>query len=145
MKIEQGCEVTLDYELRIEGEGDNIIDKSQPGQPLKFTHGTGQIIPGLESQVEGMKTGEEKEVSVDPSDAYGTTNPKNIMDVPIGELPPDLPKHIGAALTLASPEGQAFHGVVTSATDEIIRVDFNHPLADKTLNFKIKVLEVTKQ
>lgn len=144
MKVENGCEVTMDYELRVDGEGDSIIDKSEPGTPLKYLQGTGQIIIGLEKHIEGMVAGDTKDVEVKPDEAYGHADASNVINVPLSELPPDLPKHVGANLQYSAEDGKIFYGIVKEANENALTVDFNHPLADKTLNFKIKIIEVKK-
>ena len=141
MKISSDNEVTIEYELKVEGE-EEVIDSSSPGDPLRYVHGRGNLIPGLENRIEGMAAGEQRTVVVPPEEAYGTPDPEALMQVPQAELPQDIPRQPGTQLQMRSPDGHIYNGVISEVQGDTVFVDFNHPLAGKTLCFEIKVVEV---
>lgn len=143
MEVAADREVTMEYELRVEGE-EQVIDSSEPESPLRYVHGQGNLIPGLEKRMEGMNEGDERTLVVPAEEAYGEPDPQNILDIPKKELPGDMPHQAGINLQMRGPEGQTYVGVVTQIKDESVMVDFNHPLAGKTLQFSIKVLNVAQ-
>ena len=137
--VKDGCVVTLEYTLS--GEDGAVIESSKGKPPLKYTHGQHQIIPGLERELTGMKTGEEKSIKVTPEDGYGTVDPKAFREFPREKLPPEALK-VGTVLTARTPDGQAIPVRVHEVKENIVVLDFNHPLAGKTLTFDVKVAEI---
>jgi FKBP-type peptidyl-prolyl cis-trans isomerase SlyD len=133
--IEKDVVVTMDYSLEVDG---NEIDSG----PIQFLHGHGNIIPGLENEVDGMQLGEEKEVFVKAEDAYGTYDPDLEIEVPLTSFPEDFEIKLGRPMRLQDGEGHVFTGVAMAITDETIKLNLNHPLAGKDLRFKTKVLEL---
>jgi FKBP-type peptidyl-prolyl cis-trans isomerase SlyD len=131
--------VTLEYTLS--GEDGAVIESSKGNPPLKYTHGQHQIIPGLERELTGMKTGEHKSIKVKPEDGYGAVDPKAFREFPREKLPPEALK-VGTVLTARTPDGQAMAVRVHEIKEDIVVLDFNHPLAGKTLNFDVKVAEI---
>jgi FKBP-type peptidyl-prolyl cis-trans isomerase SlyD len=139
MKIAANCVVSLDYSLHL-GDG-AIVDSSGDGEPLVYLHGSGQIIPGLERQLEGLATGDARQVTVAPKDGYGELDPKAVQEV-------DKQAFGDRALTA----GDEFIAVddheneipvrIQSVQGEKVTVDFNHPLAGKTLHFDVTVAEI---
>jgi len=133
--IEKGVVVTMDYSLEIDGKE---IDSG----PIQFLHGYGNIIPGLESEVEGMSLGEEKAVFVKAEDAYGAYNPDLEIDVPLSSFPEDFEIKLGHPMRIQDGEGNIFTGVAMSITDTSVELNLNHPLAGKDLNFMTKVTDL---
>lgn len=119
-----------------------IFDSSIGRDPLEFTLGTGQLIPGFENGVMGMALNEKKTVIIPCVDAYGESIPEMIQEVPVAQLPPDLTPEIGMGLTTMTPEGHELQLVVTEVNDDTIVVDANHPLAGQDLTFEIEVVEI---
>lgn len=111
------------------------------GDPLTFTQGSHQIIPGLEQALEGMKAGESKKVTVDPKEGYGEVDPRGYQEIPIDQIPPDARK-VGMQLQGKDPEGRIIRPMVKEVKEEVVVLDFNHPLAGKTLYFDVKVLDI---
>lgn len=136
--VQKGSQVSFDYTLTVDGE---VIDSSEGRGPLEYTHGSGQIIPGLSKQLEGMKVGEEKEVQVIPEEAYGPVNPEAFQEVLKSQLPPDQEPQVGMLLYASGPQG-AMPVKITEVKEESVVVDFNHPLAGKTLTFKVKIVSI---
>lgn len=124
--------VTMDYRLEVDG---NEIDAG----PIQFLQGHGNIIPGLENEVEGMTLGEEKEVLVKPEHAYGNYDPDLEIEVPLSTFPEDFEIKLGHPMRLQDGEGHVFTGVAMAITDETVTLNLNHPLAGKDLLFKTKV------
>ena len=137
--IQNGSRVKIEYTLFVDGE---VFDSSKGGEPLEYVHGSGQIIPGLERTLEGLKPGDEQKTHVGPDDAYGPIHPQAIIQVPREQIQ-EGPIEIGIILSAKNAEGQAMQGVVTEVTDNSLTVDFNHPLAGKELYFEITIIEVS--
>ena len=138
-RVADGSIVALEYTL-LDGSG-NVLDSSDGGNPMVYVHGQGQIVPGLEKALEGMKAGEEKTVTLAPEEAYGQPNPQAYQEIPKDKFPADTLK-VGAVLTARGPEGLPVTMRVHEIRDNVVLVDFNHPLAGKTLTFKVKVSEI---
>lgn len=119
------------------------FDSSEGKDPLEFTVGSGQIIPGLESAVEGMTVGDKKTVEVPVDQAYGQPDPNAQQAVPRGDIPEDIPLDLGTQLQVQTPQGQVMPVTVVEVTEEQVVLDANHPLAGKDLTFAIEVVEIT--
>jgi len=144
MAVKKGDSVRVDYTGTL--DDGTIFDSSLHGDhshPIEFEVGSKQVIKGFDDAVIGMKKGEEKEITIKPEDAYGQPNPKAIQKIPREHLPKDGPEPIaGMMLAFNTPDGRQFPAVIKEITNKEIIVDMNHPLAGKTLHFKIKVIEV---
>ena len=119
-----------------------IFDKSKEEEPLEFTVGSGQIIPGFDRAVEGMKLNGEKKVTVKPEDAYGKRDETEIKEFPKNSLPENFKPEKGMVIKLQDQTGRAIPGTVTNITENNITIDLNHPLAGKDLAFDIKVVNI---
>lgn len=120
------------------------FDSSAGREPLEFQLGAGQIIKGLEDQVQGMTTGETATVSIPAQDAYGDHRPEGVQSVPRDRIPEGVDVSPGARLQATGSQGQAMTLTVIGATDEEITVDANHPLAGKDLVFDVELVEVVQ-
>ena len=119
-----------------------VFDSSETREPLEFTVGEGQVIPGFEDAVRDMNLNDEKTVKITPEQAYGHKMNQLIMQVPRDKFPAELNIEVGGRLALKSPEGQNIPAVVSEVKKDVVVIDMNHPLAGKELTFKIKVVEV---
>ncbi|MBI2986710.1 MAG: peptidylprolyl isomerase [Deltaproteobacteria bacterium] len=137
--IKDGSMVSLEYTLS--DEKGKVIESNKGKQPLSYTQGHGQIIPGLEKELLGMKVGGTKSVRVKPEDAYGPVNPKAYQEVPKTNVPPEALK-VGATLVAKNRQGQGIPVRVHEIKEKTVVMDFNHPLAGKTLSFNVKVLDI---
>lgn len=137
--IHDGSKVAFHYSLVVDG---NVADSSQGREPLTYTQGEGKLIPGLTKQLLGMKVGEEKTVEVKPQDAYGMPNPAGIKEIPMSAVPKDLKPAVGMILQMQDEKGQVFPAKVTEVKKDSIIIDLNHPLAGKTLIFKVKIVAI---
>jgi peptidylprolyl isomerase len=118
------------------------FDSSEGRDPLEFEVGSGQVIPGFDKAVEGMAVGDEKAVSIEPEDAYGPRHDQMIQEVPKSALPDNLTPEVGMGLQAQGQDGQVINLTVTEVGEESITVDGNHPLAGKSLNFKLELVEI---
>ena len=135
--VQDGLVVSMDYKLTVDGE---VLDSSEEAGPLQFLAGYGNIVPGLEREMAGMKIGESKDVVVTPADGYGEFDEEAFMDVPRNEFPSDLKLEEGIELNVTDEDGQNQYARVENITDESVRLDFNHPLAGAELHFNVKVV-----
>jgi peptidylprolyl isomerase len=123
-------------------ENGSVFDTSMERDPLKFTLGQGQMIPGFEQAVLGMKVGETKTVTIPADEAYGPHSDDLVRVVNRENLPPDLDPYVGQQLQGYQPSGEIGVGTVTNVTDTTITVDFNHRLAGKDLTFEIELMSI---
>jgi peptidylprolyl isomerase len=118
------------------------FDSSAGRDPLEFTVGSGQVIPGFDKAVEGMAVGDQKKVRIEAEDAYGEPSDQMIQEVPKSALPDDLEPKEGMGLQARGQDGRVINLTVTEVGDETITVDGNHPLAGKPLNFDIELVSI---
>jgi FKBP-type peptidyl-prolyl cis-trans isomerase 2 len=137
--VTEGNLVKVSYTLTVDG---NVIDSTQEGKPFEFQVGNKQVIPGFEEAIIGMKAGEKKSFEVSPDKGYGHENPQGIQEVPKDKLPPDVKPEVGMMLHGKRPDGQTFQARITEVKEDIITVNLNHPLAGKTLNFEVDLIEI---
>lgn len=122
-------------------EDGSVFDSSQGREPLAFTIGEGQMIPGFEKAVMGMAVGEVRETNISCQEAYGERSDDLIVEVPKEQVPNDIQPEVG--MQLAINDGNRSRPVVVTAVEpEKIVLDANHPLAGKDLTFKIELVEV---
>ena len=119
------------------------FDSSAGREPLEFTLGSGQVIPGFDKAVEGMAVGDTKSVNIPPEDAYGPRHDGMIQEVPLGALPDGLEPQVGMGLQARRPDGAMLDLTITEVGEESITVDGNHPLAGETLNFDLELVEIS--
>lgn len=139
MHIQNDAFVTIEYTLTL--ENGEVIDQSSPGQPLPFIFGSGQIVPGLEKGLLDKEAGFKGQIKVTPEEGYGPQQPELIREIPKENFPEDAELRPGMMLQASTPQG-VVNFQIKEIGDEIIKADFNHPLAGKTLLFDIKVEEV---
>ena len=140
--IKKGDKIKVEYEGKL--EDGTVFDSSEKvGKPLEFEVGSGQLIRGFDDAVIGMKKGEEKEVKLKPEDAYGQPNPQLLKKIPKEQLPADKELKPGMILGLSLPNGAKMPAIIKEVTDKEITLDLNHPLAGKTLTFKIKIIDIS--
>mgnify|MGYP001134402118 FL=1 len=131
--------VSLDYTLTVDNE---VVDTSEDSEPIVFLQGHGNIIPGLEQALYGLAAGEQKEVVVQPADGYGELDPEAFADVPRKEFPPQIPMEVGIELQMRDKSGDILDARIDAVDEDTVRLDFNHPLAGKQLNFSVKVVSL---
>jgi FKBP-type peptidyl-prolyl cis-trans isomerase SlyD len=137
--VQDGVVVSMEYTLRVDGE---VIDSSEGQEPLQFLTGYGNIIPGLEREMMGMKVGESKDVVVLPAEGYGEYDDEAFMDVPRNEFPKDMAVEDGLELTVRDDQGHSRYARVDGVENDTVRLNFNHPLAGDELHFNVKVVNL---
>jgi FKBP-type peptidyl-prolyl cis-trans isomerase SlyD len=140
MEIGKDTVVSIDYRLHL-GDG-KIIEESEPGEPLVYLHGYEEIVPGLEKALEGRKVGESLKAQVSPAEGYGEYDPEGVEEVPREDFPPDMELEAGGIVSATDEEGDEVDFLVREVRPKTVLVDFNHPLAGKTLHFEVTVREV---
>lgn len=137
----QGNSVRVHYRGSLEDgtEFDNSYDR---GEPIGFTVGAGQMIDGFDSAVVGMKVGDTKTVTLQPGEAYGEVNPEAYTNLSRDAFPDDFPIAEGGQVPLTGPNNEQFMGVIQEFDDKSVKIDLNHRLAGKVLNFDIELVEI---
>ena len=135
--IEKGSKVKVHYTGKL--DDNEVFDSSKDKEPLEFTVGEGQLIPGFENGVMGLNTGDKKTIELEPNEAYGPVREDLINEVPKENLPEGI--KVGAALQAQTEQGPV-RVTVVELNEEIGKVDANHPLAGKKLIFDLEVVEV---
>lgn len=139
MSVSEGRQVSIEYTLKLEDL--SVVDSNVGAAPLTYVHGSHQIIPGLEKSLTGMKVGDKKEVTVIPEEGYGPVDSKALQEISKEQVPLDFIK-IGSNLQGRDNDGNVFTARVTEIKDKTVVLDFNHPLAGKTLHFEVRVLNI---
>jgi len=121
------------------------FDSSEGREPLEFTVGAGQMIPGFDAGVMGMSIGEKKTINIAPGEAYGEWHEENTVQFPKEHLPADLQIEIGMQLQMRSQDGSPFPVTVVEILEEAVVLDANHMLAGKELVFDIEIVSINGQ
>jgi len=137
--IQEGSLVSIEYTLT--DETGKVIDTNVGKEPLTFIQGAGQIVKGLEQELAGLKVGDEKKIQVKPEDGYGLTDEKALQEIPRDMVPVEAQKP-GVMLMTKAEDGRAIPIRVHEVKEKTVVVDFNHPLAGKTLNFDVKIKDI---
>ena len=120
-----------------------VFDSSvERGEPIEFTMGQGQLIPGFEKGLIDMKVNEKKTINIPKEEAYGEPREELIQEVQKSQLPEEIKPEVGMGLVSKSPDGQEMNLVVRDVKEDTIVVDGNHPLAGKDLVFDLEVVEI---
>ena len=139
IQVQDGSIVSIEYTLT--DDDGKVIDTNAGKEPLTYIHGAGQIVNGLEQELNGLKVGDQKKVSVKPEEGYGMPSEKAFQELPREKIPAEAQK-AGATLMTKVPDGRAIPIRVAQVKEKTVVVDFNHPLAGKTLNFDVKVKDI---
>ncbi len=140
MQIADQKVVTLDYSLK-DNEG-KLIDSSEGRGDFVYLHGARNIVPGLESALEGKTAGEEVSVSVQPEEGYGERDNDLLQTVPKDMFEEGAEINVGMQFHAQSPEGEMMIVTVVELEGDDVIVDGNHPLAGVPLNFDVKVVDI---
>ena len=142
MKVGKDKVVLMHYTLK--NDAGDVIDSSDGADPLPFLQGHGNIIPGLESALEGSKVGDKLDVSIKPEEGYGERIKDAIQEIPSSALQGVDEVKVGMQLQSQDKDGNAFLVTVTKIEDDKITVDGNHPLAGQTLHFSVSIESIRK-
>ena len=139
-QAKNGNTVQVNYTLKL-ADG-TVFETSVGSEPLEFTLGAGQMIPGFEKAVLGMKVGEKKTVTIPSNEAYGPHRDEQIVELPREKLPSGLTPEVGQQLVMRQADGREIVVVITEVSDETVTIDANHPLAGKDLTFEIELAKI---
>ena len=144
MKVEKNKMVAVDYTLTVDGQ---VADQSRPGQPQEFICGTVMLLPKFEEAIDGKEPGEKVAFTLQPKDGYGEFIAEAVVDLPKnifmvdGKLAEDI-LFVGSQVPMSDSQGNRMMGVIREVADETVKMDFNHPMAGKVLNFEVEVVSV---
>lgn len=139
-EVKAGDTVRIHYKGTL--DDGSVFDSSEGRDPLEFAVGSGQIIPGLDVALPGMKVGDEKTVKVAADQAYGPVNPDARQPVPRDQFPPNIPIELGASLQVQTQAGQVMTVTIVEIGEDNVILDANHPLAGKDLTFEIVLVAI---
>ncbi|WP_137702936.1 FKBP-type peptidyl-prolyl cis-trans isomerase [Marimonas lutisalis] len=139
-QVKQGDTVRIHYTGTL-NDG-SVFDSSEGRDPLEFTVGSGQIIPGLDSAMEGMAVGEKRRVEVSSDQAYGPVHEEARRAVPREEIPDEIPMEVGIQVHAHNEQGQVMTLTIHEITDTHVVLDANHPLAGKDLIFDVELVSI---
>lgn len=147
MNVSMNKMVTLSYVLRADGNKGEVIEQTTIESPLKFVFGLGQMLPAFESNLSGLKQGDDFEMTLSANEAYGEIDDDAIVDLPKDVFIIDgyfdeerfLP---GMQIPMQTSSGQRLNGTILELNEETLKMDFNHPLAGTNLHFKGNIIEV---
>jgi len=137
--VEDNLVVTLAYTLIVD---DEVMEETEDTEPIEFIQGIGQIIPGLEEALYGLKVGEKKTVVIKPEDAYGEYDAESLEIARKDEFSEEIPLDVGTFLDLRDDEDNVLSAQIIEEDEDTVTLDFNHPLAGKTLTFEITVKDL---
>ena len=140
LAIGPGTKITLHFALQLDN-GD-MVDTNLERTPATFTVGDGNLLPGFEKALFGMLEGEHKTLVIKPEDGFGQRNPNNIQEIARSQFSPDLELSEGLMLSFADAQKTELPGVVQRYDDEVVVVDFNHPLAGRDILFEVAILKI---
>ena len=140
-KVESGNTVSVHYCGTL-NDGTEFDSSYTRGEPITFEVGSGQMISGFDSALVGMAVGEEKNVNIAATQAYGIRNEDHVQDVPITSFPQDYEFVEGTMVQGQQPDGQTFLAKIVGRDTHTVKLDFNHPLAGQDLNFKIELVNI---
>ncbi len=141
--------VSVVYELRAGNSGGDVIEKVTKEKPAEFLLGAGKLIDEFEKQVSDLKEGENFEFQIDSDRAYGSVKEEAKVDLPItafqidGKIPEDLLQP-GKVLPMKDQQGNPLYGRVLEVQEQVVKMDFNHPLAGIDLHFKGEIMSSRK-
>ena len=144
MKVENTKFVAVNYTLTVDGQ---IADQNPEGQPLEFVCGAGMLLPKFEGALIGKEPGDKVSFTLEPKDGYGELIPEAIVELPKtifmidGKVVEEM-LFVGNVVPMSDAEGHRMNGIIKEVKEDTILMDFNHPMAGKTLNFDVEVVSV---
>jgi peptidylprolyl isomerase len=140
-QAKQGDTVAVHYTGKL--DDGTVFDSSEGREPLQFSIGGGNLIPGFEQAVVGMAPGESKTATIAADEAYGPYYEEKVLVVDRQQMPDNIPMNVGLRLQIQQPSGPAIPVVVTDINDAQVTLDANHPLAGEDLIFEIQLVSIT--
>ncbi|WP_346796578.1 FKBP-type peptidyl-prolyl cis-trans isomerase [Halomonas sp. Bachu 37] len=139
-QVDEGMEITLHFTLLL--EDGTVVDSTREKAPATFQFGDGNLPPGFENPLKGLRKGESERFTIAPEHAFGQHNEQNIQLLKLEDFGDETPE-VGMVMSFADKAGAELPGVVKSIDGERVEVDFNHPLAGRTLTFDVEILDIT--
>ena len=141
LQVSDNLVVSMEYKMSIDGE---VVEQTLPDEAVQFIQGIGQLIPGLEREIYGLRVGDGKEIHVLPKDGYGEYDADEdaYAEIPVDQFPEDMPVEEGVEVVLQDDAGDEQEAYITAVDDEnqIVHLSLNHPLAGQELDFSIKIV-----
>jgi len=137
--VSEGTRVYLNFELRL--DDDAVVDSNFGQGPVHFVVGDGSLLPGFERALFGMTAGERAEFAIAPEDGFGMPNPSNVQRIARARFDDAMPE-VGLVYSFADAAGGELPGMVVEVDEKEVIVDFNHPLAGRTIRFAVEIHRV---
>ncbi|HEY7774478.1 MAG TPA: peptidylprolyl isomerase [Marinagarivorans sp.] len=141
LAIADDTKVTLNFSLSL--EDGTVVDSNHGEDPVTFTVGDGNLLEGFEKAMFGLRAGDEREITIAPEQGFGQPNENNVQEVPRSDFPDDLTLEVGLMLSFSDAQNTELPGVIKELKADSVLVDFNHPLAGRTLIFKVHIHSVS--
>ncbi|MGH1448208.1 MAG: FKBP-type peptidyl-prolyl cis-trans isomerase [Pseudomonadaceae bacterium] len=138
-RINHDTQVTLHFTLKL--PGGEVIDTTTDKAPATFKVGDGSLLPGFEQSLFGLKAGDQRSLQIEPERGFGPGNPQNIQTMPRDQFN-EMELEPGLMVIFRDAAGGEMPGMVKTIHDTTVDVDFNHPLAGKTVTFDVEILDV---
>ncbi len=138
-KITDGLVVSLNYVLTVDGE---TLAQTDDGDPMQYLHGAEEILPGLEASLTGRQVGDKFSITLAPEDAYGEYDEDDVEEIDREDIPNVDELEAGMAVEVEDEDGYAYMAQVVKITDKVVVLDFNPPLAGKTLTYDVEVIGI---
>lgn len=140
LAIGPGTKITLHFALQL--DNGQVVDTTFERDPATFTVGDGNLLPGFEKALFGMLEGEHKTLVIKPEDGFGQRNPNNIQEIARSQFGAELELSEGLMLSFADAQKTELPGVVQRFDEDVVVVDFNHPLAGRDILFEVAILKI---
>ncbi|HEX7091297.1 MAG TPA: peptidylprolyl isomerase [Longimicrobiales bacterium] len=139
-RAKSGDHVAVHYTGRL--EDGTVFDSSRDGEPIEFELGSGTVIPGFDAAVHGMAVGEQREVRIEPENAYGERREDLRVPIPRDQFPAGMTPEVGRTLAVQIAPGQDALATIADMDEDSVTLDLNHPLAGETLVFDIELIGI---
>jgi FKBP-type peptidyl-prolyl cis-trans isomerase SlpA len=139
IEIESNTRVTLNFSLSLENGEE--VDSNFGADPVSFVMGDGSLLPGFERRLLGMRPGDEAEFRIPPAEGFGEPQDDNVQSLPRRDFDEEFLAP-GMLFSFADAAGGEVPGMVSEVDEETVKVDFNHPLSGRTINFKVRIAQV---
>ena len=139
--IATNSQVSLHFALRLD-DGQEVDSTFESAEPAKLTIGDGNLMAGFEALLIGLKAGDKDTFIVPPEQAFGQSNPQNIQSMKRADFAVDMPLAPGLVVSFSDAANNELPGVIKSLEGDWVEVDFNHPLAGKSLSFEVDIVSV---
>jgi len=140
--VESGNTVSVHYRGTLT-DGEQFDSSYDRGESLTFQVGSGNMIPGFDKAMVGMIVGEKKTIVIQPEEGYGFRNEEAIQEVDKSQFPNGFNFSVGSPVQGTNPDGQQITATIIAEETQSVTLDFNHPLASKTLNFEVELLNIS--